>query len=66
MVFEHLQNYFHLKDFANEFNFVFILIRPHFMSNCSCPWGDSPLGYDQTFKWSLFHCHGGNVVSTHT
>jgi hypothetical protein len=37
--------------------------RSHSMLNCTYPWGCSLLGHDQTFRWSLSHCHNGNVVS---
>jgi hypothetical protein len=35
------------------------------MLNCTYPWGNLPFHHDQTFMWSLPHCHRGKVVSIH-
>ncbi len=38
-------------------------IGSHSTPNCMHPWSGSPFNHDQT--WSLSHCSGGNIISTH-
>ncbi len=40
-------------------------IRSHSTPNCMCPWKGLPFNHGQAFKWSSFHCSGGNIVSIH-
>jgi hypothetical protein len=39
--------------------------RSHSSSNCTWLWSGLPLSHDQTFRWNLSHCNGGNIVLTH-
>ncbi len=38
---------------------------PYSTLNNTCLWTGSPFNHDQTFKWSLSHYSGGNIVWTH-
>jgi formate/nitrite transporter FocA (FNT family) len=40
-------------------------IGSHSTLNCTCTWSGLLLSYDQAFKWNVFHCSEGNIVSTH-
>jgi hypothetical protein len=39
--------------------------RSHSTLNYTCPWNGPPFIHDQTFKWSLSHCHWENFVLVH-
>jgi hypothetical protein len=68
MAFEHFQDYFHLEDlvsgFPQLFQLCFHITQGHIPPQIARVLGVAH-SHDQVFRWSLSHCSGGNIVSTH-